>query len=242
MKIKIIALMAIVMFMLVGLGTFALAEPDDPVILNKAPEAPIIIKEISFWDKETYTYVFYSTDPDGDKVYYDIKWEKKVLESCGEPDDPPSTPWLGPFESGEKVTDCHSFFESGDYTITIRAKDEHGNIGSSTKITVKYTKAKVLKIESSSGKLYQYGAIVLTCNDFEGINDNYHIGGLSNLNITATSKQFIIATYPIWGTAIIEHEVEIHIKIEEFLGVIQTNKKGQKQIIGLCKNIAWEQI
>jgi hypothetical protein len=144
MKGKITALMVIGMFMLVGLGTVAMAEPDDPVTPNKAPKAPIIIEDESNWNKETYTCAFYSTDPDGDKVYYHIKWEKG-LELYGEPDDP-VIPWLGPFESEEVVTDCHSCLESGDYTITIRVKDEFDNIGPSTTITVRYTKEKVFQL------------------------------------------------------------------------------------------------
>ena len=98
------------------------------------------------------------------------------------------------------------------------------------------------EIESSSGDVYEYGAFVLTCTDVEGIKNNHYIGGLSNLDITATSEELIIATYPVWGTTIIEHEVEIHMTIERFLGVIETNNRGQMQIIGICKNIAWEQI
>jgi hypothetical protein len=141
---RIISLMVIGMFVIVGLGAVAMGEPDDPVVPNQAPSAPILMEDKSSLEKETYTCVFYSTDPDGDKVFYDIKWEK-VLESYGEPDDP-VVPWLGPFESGEEVTDCHTCHESGDYTMTIRAKDEFDNIGPSTTITVSYTKEKVFQL------------------------------------------------------------------------------------------------
>jgi hypothetical protein len=98
------------------------------------------------------------------------------------------------------------------------------------------------KIEPSSDTTYNYGAFVLTCSDIEGMNTDYHVGGLSDLDFTATSEQFIIATLPMWGTTIIENQAEIHITIENFLGVIQTRSCGQIQIVGLCKNIAWELI
>lgn len=98
------------------------------------------------------------------------------------------------------------------------------------------------EVESSSDTVYNFGAFVLTCSDIEGINTDYHVGGLSDLDFTATSEQFVIATYPMWGTTILENEVEIHITIENFLGVIQTKSCGQIQVIGLCKNIAWELI
>ena len=91
-----------------------------------------------------------------------------------------------------------------------------------------------------SETVFKYGVFVLTCSDIEGVNQNNHIGGLSNLNITATSEQFIIATFPIWGTTLIENEVEIHLTMENFLGIVQTDRNGHIELIGLCKNIAWE--
>ena len=241
MKGKIIALMAIGMFMLVGLGTVAIAEPDDPVTPNKAPEAPIIIEEKTGLEKQEYSCFFYSIDPEDDDVYYEISWKKVDDKFVCSPDDP-LVPWLGPFRSGEEVNIIRNCDETGQYEFKVCAKDEYGNIGLSTTISVKYTKAATNKIESSSGTVHKYGAFVLICTDVEGINDNYHIGGLSNLDFTATSEKFIIATYPIWGTTIIEYEVEIHITIEKFLGVIETNNQGQIEIIGICKNITWEQI
>ena len=94
--------------------------------------------------------------------------------------------------------------------------------------------------EFASENVFEYGAFLLTCINIEGMNQNNHIGGLSNLNITVTSEQFIIATYPIWGTTLIENEVEIHITMENFFGIVQTYSNGHIELIGFCKNIAWE--
>lgn len=94
--------------------------------------------------------------------------------------------------------------------------------------------------ESNLGPVFKYGAFVLTCTNIDGINDYDHVGGLSNLDITASTDGFIIATYPIWGTTIIEEEVQVHITIENFLGVIQTYSSGKIQLVGICQNIAWE--
>jgi hypothetical protein len=91
-----------------------------------------------------------------------------------------------------------------------------------------------------SETVYKYGVFLLTCIDIEGINHNNHIGGLSNIDIIATSEEFILATLPIWGTTLIENEVEIHITMDNFFGVIQEHNNGQIQFVGLCKNIAWE--
>ena len=144
---RMIALMIVGMFVIVGCGTVAMGEPDDPIVPNRAPGAPIILEDLSAWEKETYKCTFYSIDPDGDQVFYDIKWEKVDDKgvSSSEPDDP-IVPWLGPFDSGEELTDSHTFCESGKYCITVRAKDEHDRVGPSTTMTVEYTKTKVLQL------------------------------------------------------------------------------------------------
>ena len=159
---KIIAIMAIGMFVIVGCGTFAMGRPDDPVKpANQPPTAPVIMEDKNAWEKETYKCTFYSVDPDGDEVFYAIKWEKiddKVV-LCSEPDDP-AVPWQGPFASGEEVIDTHKFCESGDYTITVRAKDIHGNIGPSTTETVTYKKAKMLQFPVFAHLLARFPGLV----------------------------------------------------------------------------------
>ncbi|MHA2431585.1 MAG: hypothetical protein ACXACC_11235 [Promethearchaeota archaeon] len=94
--------------------------------------------------------------------------------------------------------------------------------------------------EPNPEPVFKYGAFVLTSKNIEGLKADDHVGGLSNLDIVALTDEFIIATFPIWGTTIIDEEVEVHITIESFLGVIQTYSCGKIQVVGICKNIAWE--
>lgn len=158
---RIIALMAIGMFVLVGFGTVAMAEPDDPVTPNQAPHAPVIIIDKSTWEKQEYRFCFYATDPDGDAVYFDVSFNKvgdENLVTC-EPDDP-VTPWLGPFDSGEEIDESRNCHEQGKYELTIRAKDTYDNIGPSTTITVTYTKAKILQLPIINRILERFPGIV----------------------------------------------------------------------------------
>ncbi|UCB59370.1 MAG: hypothetical protein JSV67_03505 [Thermoplasmatales archaeon] len=144
---RIITLMIIGMFVLVGFATVAMAEPDDPVTPNQAPKAPVILVDKSTWEKQEYKFCFYAVDPDGDDIYFDISFTKagdENLIAC-EPDDP-VTPWYGPFESGEEIDESRMCHEEGKYELTIRAKDSYGNIGPSTTITVTYTKAKIIQL------------------------------------------------------------------------------------------------
>ena len=159
---RMIALMIVGMFLIVGCGTFAMGRPDVPdKLANRPPGAPTIMEDKSAWEQEIYKCTFYSVDPDGDKVFYAIKWEKvddKVVSSF-EPDDP-AVPWRGPFTSGEEVIDTHACCESGDYSMTVFAKDDHGNVGPSTTVTVTYKKAKMLQLPVFAHLLARFPGLV----------------------------------------------------------------------------------
>jgi len=135
---KTTAIIIVGMFVIVGCGSAVLGEPGDPVGTNRPPNAPVFVEEKSNWEKESYTYVFYAVDPDGDQVYYDIAWEKvSDTERVSSPD-VPVVPWLGPFQSGEELEKTHTFDKRGEYELTIRAKDIHDSIGPATTIMVTY--------------------------------------------------------------------------------------------------------
>jgi hypothetical protein len=143
---RMIALMIVGMFVIVGCGTAVMSEPDDPERPNRAPGAPIVIEDKSHVVKKEYQCYFYSVDPDGDDVYYELIWKKIDNEyATNEPDDP-ERPWLGPFTSGAEVNEVRNCDETGDYQLTIRAKDSYDNIGPSTTVTVSYTKSKFLQL------------------------------------------------------------------------------------------------
>ena len=61
------------------------------------------------------------------------------------PDDP-QEPWLGPFESGEEVESTKKCYEPGDYEVSVRAKDIHGNVGQATIIQVTYKESWILRL------------------------------------------------------------------------------------------------
>ena len=136
------------LFLAVGCVSITLGEPDDPVYPNRAPTAPVFVGNTGNWEKNCYTYRFYSEDPDGDTVYYEIIWNKvedKNIATCS-PDDP-VTPWLGPFESGEEVEQSHTCYRTGDYELTVRAKDQYDNISPPTVITVSYDASKIVQMK-----------------------------------------------------------------------------------------------
>jgi outer membrane protein assembly factor BamB len=61
---------------------------------------------------EVYDYTFVSTEPNGDDVYYYIRW------GDGTPEE-----WIGPYSSGAEVTLSHAFPNLKTYYIYAKAKD-----------------------------------------------------------------------------------------------------------------------
>jgi hypothetical protein len=94
--------------------------------------------------------------------------------------------------------------------------------------------------EHVHGSTYAFGAFLLTARNVDGIPENEHMGGLGDLDFTATSTEFMIYTVPFWGTTIIDEETDIHIHMDNFFGLISTYSDGTVEIMGLCKNIGWE--
>jgi len=80
---------------------------------NSPPEIPTINGTTHGTIGVEYNYTFITTDPDGDDVYYYIKWEP----GC------PSVVWFGPYPSGQEITFSHTFTQRGTYSINCQAKD-----------------------------------------------------------------------------------------------------------------------
>jgi outer membrane protein assembly factor BamB len=79
---------------------------------SNAPSAPVIEGPSSGNYRETYSFSFSSVSPLGNDVYYWIEWGDGIIK-----------PWIGPFGSGEEITESHSWYYEGNYTIKARAKD-----------------------------------------------------------------------------------------------------------------------
>lgn len=83
---------------------------------NNPPSAPTITGPVNGKKGTPYPYVFTSTDPEADDVYYFIDWG-----------DHSNTSWIGPYSSGTAITQFHTWTTRGTYTIKAKAKDSYGN-------------------------------------------------------------------------------------------------------------------
>jgi hypothetical protein len=82
---------------------------------NYPPEAPKIDGPTYGLIDTAYNFTFNSTDPDGDDIYYYIKWGDGHIEI-----------WDGPHLSGEDFEIEHTYTRSGKFIIEAKAKDSNG--------------------------------------------------------------------------------------------------------------------
>jgi len=83
--------------------------------------------------KSGYHYWASTTDPNGDSIYYKFSWGNG--EDSG---------WLGPLDSGDTCHTTYAWSNPGTYDVTVRAKDEHGELsGWSDPLTVYVNEAPV---------------------------------------------------------------------------------------------------
>ena len=78
---------------------------------NTQPNIPEITGPNKGKAGEPIDYTFSATDPDGFDIYLCIDWGDESGEIC-----------LGPFASGEEITESHTY-EEGDYIISCYARD-----------------------------------------------------------------------------------------------------------------------
>jgi len=83
---------------------------------NDAPDKPSIVGETNGKKETSYEYNFTSTDPEGLHVWYYIEWG-----------DNQNTGWIGPYDSGETISESHKWWSKGEFTIRCKAKDPYGD-------------------------------------------------------------------------------------------------------------------
>jgi PKD repeat protein len=82
------------------------------ILATNPPETPTITGLNTGKPGIAYDYTIITTDSDGDDVYYYIDWA-----------DATSTGWIGPFPSGQTITETHTWSKKGTYAVKVKAKD-----------------------------------------------------------------------------------------------------------------------
>jgi C1A family cysteine protease len=99
----------------------------------EAPYTPEIDGPNQGKPRTTYKYVVSAIDPQGDDVYFTVDWGDGTVDG-----------WLGPVTSGEQFDVEHSWDRQGNYTISVKAKDIHGNESYWTTFSVTMPKNKLM--------------------------------------------------------------------------------------------------
>jgi hypothetical protein len=79
---------------------------------NDPPEKPIINGVKKGQPHQHYDYTFVSTEPESNPIWYFIDW-----------DDNTTSGWLGPYDSGHKITLTHTWHEEKVFIIKAKTKD-----------------------------------------------------------------------------------------------------------------------
>jgi hypothetical protein len=86
------------------------------VTVTYPPETPEIHGESIGKVGLNLPYTFCSTDPDNENVSYQIDWGDSSSIAI----------WLGPYPSGQQITQSHTWINPGNYVIKCKAKDING--------------------------------------------------------------------------------------------------------------------
>jgi hypothetical protein len=92
---------------------------------NTPPNNPTITGPAEGKIKVPIAYNFTTTDSEGDDIYFFIDWGDTTNSS-----------WIGPYPSGDLITESHSWSKKGTYSIKAKAKDIYGAESSWGSLTV----------------------------------------------------------------------------------------------------------
>jgi hypothetical protein len=110
---------------------------------DQAPSTPIIEGPCEAEIGETCFYTVTSTDPQGDDLYYEVRYS----------DDPSFNIRGGPFKSGEKITFVHcwddSYQDYNPFVIRVMAVDEYDHESDWGRFEVNMTNAKIGKLKNN---------------------------------------------------------------------------------------------
>jgi len=112
-----------------------------------------------------YTFSTSTTDPEGENVSYWWEWDN------GTPGE-----WTDPYDSGETVYASHIWTETGEYNITVKAKDPHGEESEWSDPKMIYiVDTAILEIGNITGKLFKVSTVIRNTGGVDATRVNWSI-------------------------------------------------------------------
>ena len=103
------------------------------ILPNEAPSKPTIDAPIIGGTGKQITITVSADDPEGHDVYFYVRWgDDSYLD------------YTGPYTSGEEVEFQHSYSSADDYTIVVKAMDEHGAKGPQSQVKIRIIKNRAV--------------------------------------------------------------------------------------------------
>ncbi len=102
--------------------------------LNQPPIKPVIDGPTKVKVGESHDYLIYTTDPNGDSIYYHI-----------DVDDGTGGQWFGPYKSGTAISINITFPQEGYVTIRVKAKDDFGGVGETAELKIQVPRTRIFR-------------------------------------------------------------------------------------------------
>jgi len=147
------------------------------------PEAPI--GPTSGVTGIEYTFEANTTDPEGDDIYYWFEWG-----------DGENSGWVGPYSSGEPGSAGHIWTTSGDFPVTVKAKDvNNAESGFSPASTIAITLGPTLEIDIIRGGLFKVKTKIKNIGELDATNVQWNISleGGTFINKLTTGTETTLA-------------------------------------------------
>jgi len=93
----------------------SLALREDYITPSEPPQKPTLVGPRNGKTGISYTFNATTTDPDRNQVSYLFDWGDGSVSE-----------WIGPVDSGTMVSATHTWEEKANFTVRVKAKDEHG--------------------------------------------------------------------------------------------------------------------
>ena len=102
--------------------TYSYGDNNPPVIVEI--DGPLHGKS-----QKNYEYTITSVDDENDQIFLFVDWGDETTSD-----------WIGPYHSSDSVHVNHTWVQNGMYTLSVRAKDDLGNLGDWTTMELRMSK------------------------------------------------------------------------------------------------------
>jgi len=99
---------------------------------NTPPDKPTIEGTTKGNKKTSYPYIINAFDPDESIIWYYIDWGDNT-----------NTGWIGPYDSGNEITQSHAWSVKGTYIVKVKSRDPYNAESSETTLEITMPRTRI---------------------------------------------------------------------------------------------------